>query len=405
MKTTRSLAILLVAVSALSLGVARPSVAHAQLALTAGVDGAAGTMLTSRYRDRFDWGGGFDARVGLELVGPLLAVRLAGGASWFPVGGQAPGTLYTIGVGARSTIVVDRVAGGPFVDLDLAFGLTGSLMRFTPSLAVGWSFAPVPELFVGPFARYTVIVQDPSDAVPDPGHLIYFGLDATLRFALGGAPPPPPPPPPPPTVVDTDGDRVPDDEDRCPTEAEDVDGTLDDDGCLDPDNDSDGLRDADDRCPDAAETRNGYEDDDGCPDEAPPPPTTTTTVVVVPHGTPGRPLGPSVHFRVGEARVSPRYHDAITEVCHLALAEPTARLRVIGHADEQGTAAGNQRLGAERAGAVAEQLILCGVAPDRIESVSYGDQRPRCEETSEECRQDRRRVEFEIVEPPAAPSP
>jgi outer membrane protein OmpA-like peptidoglycan-associated protein len=386
---------------AIALALGSATVAQAQpRALTLHAEGDASVMLTSRYRDRFDWGGGFSTRVGLELFGPLLELRVGGGAAWFPVSGQAPGTLYTVNGGLRSTIRVDDSAvGGPFVDVDLGLGITGPLARFVLDVGAGWSFAPVPELFVGPVARYVLIVQDPADPVPDVGHLLFFGLDVAGRIQLDGAPPPAPALAAP--AADFDHDHVTDDVDRCPEEPEDVDGHLDDDGCPDHDNDSDGIPDVTDRCPGAAEIRNGYEDDDGCPDEAPAAP--TQTVIVVPHGTPGRPLEPFVLFRVGSPRVSPRYHDAIVEVCQLALGEPGSRLRVIGHADEQGTPAANQRLGAERAGAVAEQLILCGVAPDRIESVSYGDQRPVCPEYTEECRESRRRVQFEIVEQPTQP--
>jgi outer membrane protein OmpA-like peptidoglycan-associated protein len=391
-----------IVISLSMIALASPALAQPR-ALVLRADGDAGVMLTSRYRDRFDWGGGFTARVGIELFGPLLELHVGGGGAWFPVAGQVPGTLYTVSGGARSTFRIDRSAlGGPFVEVDAGLGITGSLARFVLQVGAGWSFAPVEELFFGPIARYLLIVQDPSDPVPDLGHLVFVGLEVAGRIALDGQAPPAPAPAPP--ALDTDGDRVPDDVDRCPDQAEDVDGHLDDDGCPDLDNDSDGVPDADDRCPTAAEVRNGFEDEDGCPDEAPaPPPAPVTTVVVVPHGTPGRPLEPYVLFRLGSARVSPRYHDAITEVCQLALSEAGSRLRVIGHADEQGTAAGNQRLGAERAGAVAEQLILCGVAPDRIESVSYGDQRPVCDEATEDCRTVRRRVQFEIVEQPTEP--
>jgi hypothetical protein len=54
--------------------------------------------------------------------------------------------------------------------------------------------------------------------------------------------------------------------DRCPLEAEDLDGWQDDDGCPDLDNDQDRYADADDLCPNDPETYQGYEDEDGCPD-------------------------------------------------------------------------------------------------------------------------------------------
>ncbi|MBI5607771.1 MAG: thrombospondin type 3 repeat-containing protein [Deltaproteobacteria bacterium] len=68
--------------------------------------------------------------------------------------------------------------------------------------------------------------------------------------------------------LDNDGDGIADTHDKCPNEAEDLDKFHDDDGCPDPDNDSDGVPDAKDKCPDKPETKNGWQDDDGCPDVA-----------------------------------------------------------------------------------------------------------------------------------------
>jgi outer membrane protein OmpA-like peptidoglycan-associated protein len=65
---------------------------------------------------------------------------------------------------------------------------------------------------------------------------------------------------------DQDGDGIPDKDDQCPEQAEDLDGHEDNDGCPDPDNDADGIPDAQDKCPDLPEDIDGFEDQDGCPD-------------------------------------------------------------------------------------------------------------------------------------------
>ena len=80
------------------------------------------------------------------------------------------------------------------------------------------------------------------------------------KAAEEAAPTPPP---------DGDADGVPDADDQCPAEAEDVDGHEDADGCPDPDNDSDGINDVDDGCPMEAENKDGWDDEDGCPEAAP----------------------------------------------------------------------------------------------------------------------------------------
>jgi hypothetical protein len=63
---------------------------------------------------------------------------------------------------------------------------------------------------------------------------------------------------------DSDTDGVPDHQDRCPRDPEDLDGFQDEDGCPEADNDRDGVPDDDDECPDDAEEPGG--DKDGCPD-------------------------------------------------------------------------------------------------------------------------------------------
>ena len=65
---------------------------------------------------------------------------------------------------------------------------------------------------------------------------------------------------------DADKDGISDKTDRCPYEAEDVDGFEDNDGCPDPDNDQDKIPDHQDSCPNVPEDIDGFEDSDGCPD-------------------------------------------------------------------------------------------------------------------------------------------
>ncbi len=62
------------------------------------------------------------------------------------------------------------------------------------------------------------------------------------------------------TPTDTDGDRVPDGSDACPTQP----GSLRD-GCPVVDRDGDGISDRFDKCPDVPEIRDGLADGDGCP--------------------------------------------------------------------------------------------------------------------------------------------
>ena len=69
-----------------------------------------------------------------------------------------------------------------------------------------------------------------------------------------------------------------------------------------------------------------------------------------------------------------------------------------GHCDERGTAAYNLALGERRARAVRQHLIAHGIAADRINLVSYGEERPTCREPNETCWRENRRAAF-VVKP------
>ena len=65
---------------------------------------------------------------------------------------------------------------------------------------------------------------------------------------------------------DRDNDGMPNAQDACPNEPEDLDGYRDGDGCPDFDNDEDGVPDVRDLCPLDPEDIDSWEDEDGCPD-------------------------------------------------------------------------------------------------------------------------------------------
>jgi peptidoglycan-associated lipoprotein len=80
---------------------------------------------------------------------------------------------------------------------------------------------------------------------------------------------------------------------------------------------------------------------------------------------------------------------------HLALLKDNnKKVRLEGHADERGTREYNMALGERRANAVANYLIINGVARYRVETVSYGEERPVVSSSSESAWSQNRRVEL-----------
>ena len=65
-----------------------------------------------------------------------------------------------------------------------------------------------------------------------------------------------------------------------------------------------------------------------------------------------------------------------------------------GHCDERGSIEYNIALGDKRANTVKQGLIAAGITADRINTISYGKERPFCTEHDEACWQQNRRGHF-----------
>ena len=70
------------------------------------------------------------------------------------------------------------------------------------------------------------------------------------------------------------------------------------------------------------------------------------------------------------------------------------QITVSGHADERGSQEYNIGLGDRRANAVRQALIEAGIGATRINTVSFGEERPVCNASNEGCWQQNRRGEF-----------
>ena len=73
---------------------------------------------------------------------------------------------------------------------------------------------------------------------------------------------------------------------------------------------------------------------------------------------------------------------------------PSAAIIVEGHCDERGSAEYNLGLGDRRASAARDFLVQLGVPADKLKTVSYGKERPKCTEATEDCYQQNRRAHF-----------
>jgi outer membrane protein OmpA-like peptidoglycan-associated protein len=76
--------------------------------------------------------------------------------------------------------------------------------------------------------------------------------------------------------------------------------------------------------------------------------------------------------------------------------DATLRLTVEGHTCNIGTAEYNLALGNRRATAVRDYLVSRGVSADRLNTISYGEERPKYDNNREETRRLNRRAALTV---------
>ena len=85
---------------------------------------------------------------------------------------------------------------------------------------------------------------------------------------------------------------------------------------------------------------------------------------------------------------------------------PDLEVLVEGHCDERGTTEYNLALGQKRAKAIRDYYIRLGIPGGKMATLSFGEERPSCQETSEACWAENRRAETKIrAQVSSAPSP
>ncbi|MGH7313415.1 MAG: peptidoglycan-associated lipoprotein Pal [Candidatus Rokuibacteriota bacterium] len=99
----------------------------------------------------------------------------------------------------------------------------------------------------------------------------------------------------------------------------------------------------------------------------------------------------AVHFDFDKATIRPEDVALLDENAEWLKGNELLVL-IEGHADERGTNEYNLALGERRAKAVRDHLVTKGVAADRINTVSYGEERPACTEKNAACWKDNRRA-------------
>lgn len=104
-----------------------------------------------------------------------------------------------------------------------------------------------------------------------------------------------------------------------------------------------------------------------------------------------------INFDFDKSELRPDAQSALDAKIPILMANSGVTIRVSGHADERGSSEYNLALGQRRAAAAKRYLVQRGVAEGRIETTSFGEERPVCTTSDEACWSQNRRDEFEIT--------
>ena len=100
------------------------------------------------------------------------------------------------------------------------------------------------------------------------------------------------------------------------------------------------------------------------------------------------------YFDFNKADIRADARTALAETAQYLRNYPTERVTIEGHCDERGSTEYNLALGDRRASAVKQYLVSLGISADRINTVSFGKEKPFCMQSTEDCYQQNRRGHF-----------
>ena len=108
----------------------------------------------------------------------------------------------------------------------------------------------------------------------------------------------------------------------------------------------------------------------------------------------GLPDERSIYFDYRSADIKPEAEPVLKAHARYLAANPQARVRVEGNADERGTAERNKQLGAQRADNIRSALIAGGAGDKQIGVKSNGEAKPKASGHNEESWAENRRADI-----------
>lgn len=104
-----------------------------------------------------------------------------------------------------------------------------------------------------------------------------------------------------------------------------------------------------------------------------------------------------IHFGFDQYNLTPEARKILSQNTELLLKHPRVKIQIEGHCDERGTIEYNLALGERRAHTTKGYLISLGVSPDKISTISYGEEMPIDPRYNEGAWAKNRRAHFIIL--------
>jgi peptidoglycan-associated lipoprotein len=104
-----------------------------------------------------------------------------------------------------------------------------------------------------------------------------------------------------------------------------------------------------------------------------------------------------IYFDYDRYDLRPQSQQALATAARAISQHPNWRVRIEGNCDDRGSTEYNLTLGENRARAAKDALIQAGVSADRLQTISYGKEKPACTEATEDCWQRNRRDHFVLI--------
>ena len=108
-------------------------------------------------------------------------------------------------------------------------------------------------------------------------------------------------------------------------------------------------------------------------------------------------LAAMIHFDLDKSNIRPDEAGILDQKVAILQANPDLRIRIGGHCDERGSDEYNLALGNRRAQAAKQYLVSHGIDASRIETQSFGEEKPLVDGHDESAWSQNRRAEFEAT--------